>query len=146
VSETTHEVVEAGKVKLEISEFGRPIIYIADFYYKTLPGTAVDHISNQAVFSSRAEAVRWAKFALRGDINWNTWKSGTRDFPYLKNYDAATDENKRLSPTFVATLEQTFGPDTPLPGKIVKTVTVHRVEVSQEFDWWAKEADGSWNR
>ena len=131
--------------ELEISKYGRPIIWIADFYYKTLPGTAVDHISNQCVFSSRHEAVRWAKFEMRFDIDWRKWKSGTEDYPYLKNYDAAVDENKGLNPTFIATFEETFGPESPLPGTLLKRVSVYRTEVSGKFDWYAKTAHGDWD-
>lgn len=132
-------------MKLAISKYGRPIIWIADFYYKTLPGTAVDHVASQCVFSTRKEAVRWAKCELP-EIDWLKWKSSNADYPNLKNYDSATDEHKDLNPSFVATFEQTFGPKTTLPGTIVKRVTVRKAEVCGKFDWWAKTCDGDWNR
>lgn len=132
--------------KLEISKYGRPVIWIAAYYYQTLPGTAVPYITNQCVFSTRREAVRWARFELRGEIDWHTWQSSTKGYPYLTNYDAEMEENRHLSPTFIATLTQTFGPDAPLPGTLIKRVSVHRTEVCGVFDWWAPEANGDWNR
>lgn len=128
------------EVNLEISEYGRPIIYIADYYYKCLPGTACEHITTQVIFASRHEAVRWAKFEMRDEIDWSAWESGTEDYPNLKNYDAGHDITKGLNPTFIATIERTF-PE----GTILKRVTVHKTEVCGEFNWWAKEANGNWN-
>ena len=136
------------QVTLEVSEYGRPIIWVADYSYKTAPWTALRGgcITNRAVFSSRHQAIRWAKFELRDVINWSTWKSSDADYPYMKNCD-----NPRFDPTFVATFEHDVEYGMPgMPdyqrGRIVKSVTIHRTEVSQEFDWWAKEADGDWNR
>jgi len=128
-------------VELEISEWGRPIIYIADWYYKCLPGTAADHISNQCVFSTREEAIRWAKFEMRDEIDWKVWQPTTDDYPFLKNSDKVG-----LDPTFVATIEREVIIGDKSAGKILKRVTVHRTEVCGVFDWWAKSADGDWNK
>jgi hypothetical protein len=38
-------VVAVGDVALEVSKYGRPIIYLADWYYRCLPGTAVPEIT-----------------------------------------------------------------------------------------------------
>jgi hypothetical protein len=132
------------KVELEISEWGRPIIWIADWYYQTLQGSAVPYITNQCVFATRHEAIRWCKFTLQlhGGIDWDTWVSSQADYPYMKNSD-----KEGLTPTFIATLEgECRRADNGEMGTWMQRVSVHRTEVCGEFNWCAKTADGKWNR
>lgn len=119
------------KVELEISEYGRPIIWIAFCEWNTLPDTAChgQPITNRCAFADREEAIRWAKFSARGsNIDWTTWKPDEKGYPYEKNRD-----NEKLTPTFIATWDE--GPVGP-GGR----VTVTKMEVAAKFDWYAPES------
>ena len=114
-------------VRLEISEFDRPIFWLARSEWNTLPETAChgQPITCCCAFASREEAIRWAKFEARGCIDWTTWKQDERGYPYDTNRD-----DERLTPTFIATWKE--GPVGP-GGQ----VSVTKMEVCGKFDWFA---------
>jgi len=116
--------VIAGKVTLTISQWGRPFVYIASYQEKCIPGCAVSDVSNRCVFSTRDEAIKWAKSQLALSagataIDWDNWKQDPEDYPYYKNLD-----NPNLDPTFIATVGN--WPDEP-----EYTIKVHETEICQ---------------
>lgn len=126
-------VLPNGKI-LELSDEGFPILYRGDYEKRCIPGVAISGVSQSAIFTTRYEAVRWAKFSLRGEINWLTWKAPQGQYPY----ETARD-NENLSPSFIAKVGH-------WPETEEITVTVTKSQIRFIFDWWAKEADGDWNK
>jgi hypothetical protein len=104
---------------LKLSEFKRPIIYIATsswFGGKT---------SNMCAFATREAAVEWAMFSALGFIDWATWQAPQGQYPY----ETARDD---------VTLDPTFRAEWTVQGG--GSVEVTKTEVNWEFDWAAKEA------
>ncbi len=79
------------------------------------------------VFTSREEAIRYAKFSARGFINWETWTTPQGSYPY----ESARDD-VRLDPTFRAEWTREKG----------GFVSVSKMGVCEKFDWTADNAEG----
>lgn len=86
--------VQAGIVTLELSQWRRPIIFIAECRSR-------NGFSSCTVLSTRDGAIAWAKNELQVMgviVDWSKWKQDYDMYPNYKNIDDPT-----LAPTFVAT-------------------------------------------
>jgi hypothetical protein len=107
------------RADLEHDEWGRLVVWLARSSWYGGQAT------NSAAFTSRAEAVRWAKDQADAYIDWRTWNpsASEHDYPYEKQRD-----NDQLTPTFRATWLQAGG----------GWVEVEALTVSARYDWGAR--------
>ncbi|MGB8274118.1 MAG: hypothetical protein WCF16_02485 [Alphaproteobacteria bacterium] len=79
---------------VEYDEWGRPCVYLAEVGYE-------NGGSNRCLFTTRAEAVFFAKDCLRRatGMDWSAWQAPKGKYPYETDRD-----DVRLDPTFIASV------------------------------------------
>lgn len=101
---------------LAVSQYDRYIVYLGEWSWYDGKATG------SCLFSDRREAIRWARFNASSRQNWDEFPDAELKYPYEERDGT---EDPTLNPLFVAKWEGGYS-------------RVTKMEICDEFDWYAK--------